>query len=236
MAEIIEPLVSYPPEDDENSDQVETPIKVFGPQKPPEPKEPKLDKPSGDKKNKEGVRQEIENGVDKGDDGLSHTTLKALHDKFTKKIQETKLQGGQADKKQKKSKDTEDVKCSSGESKNKQTDAKEKEKTAEKSKPTSSKVRSQKAGSSSKEEPATCKRREEVSSAAADSTKMLVEENLLVEDDEEFVQRELEEPLITHYEYVNKKYTGDDLELETKSCSSDDINLQLELALERKQV
>lgn len=55
-----------------------------------------------------------------------------------------------------------------------------------------------------------------------------------LEDEEDFVNRELEEPIFTHYEYVNKKYEED--QSDDVDLGVEDIDRELELALERRMV
>lgn len=55
-----------------------------------------------------------------------------------------------------------------------------------------------------------------------------------IDDEEEFVNRELEDPVFTHYEYVNKKFTDD--QNDDADFAIEEIDRELELALEKQQV
>lgn len=55
-----------------------------------------------------------------------------------------------------------------------------------------------------------------------------------VDDEEEFINRELEDPVFTHYEYVNKKFADD--QNDDADFAIEEIDRELELALEKQQV
>jgi len=243
---VIEPLVSYPPiPEEEQEAEGATPL-VYGPLKPPDDVleklgeiEPMTEDAESSSTEPQTLHSEPKEKADKNLVALSDAEKAGVDSSSTSK----KHHRSKSSKHHTEAEDVEvgkhqDIKSHDSEvrkAKSQDRDAK----SVPQSCPVADGCASSSAGTQTgtSDDGRTCETSAKVIPEAKDEMLLLpvgdtqVEE---LEDEDDFVNRELEEPIFTHYEYVNKKYEEepiDDVEL-----AVEDIDRELELALERRMV